>query len=115
MDNTLGNHCIVRREWHRDSLAIWFCQRQGNDHYAVAKPLQLEFIKEEKGSFFELPEPTLILPGLAMKEFYFSLGEQLELNGERFLEARTALKKQDAHLEDLRKNLDRAFGLLERR
>jgi hypothetical protein len=115
MNSALGNYCVVRREWSRDALAIWFCQRQMNDQFSVAKPVQLEFVKEENNGFFQLPEPTLILPGPAMKEFYEGLGEQLELNGERFLEARTAIKKQDAHLEDMRKVLDRTLGMLERK
>lgn len=115
LNNTLGNDCIVRREWHTDSMAIWFCQRDGNNRFATAKPLQLEFVKEEPGGFFQLPEPTLILPGRAIKEFYEALSHQLEMNGERFLEARSTIKAQDANLADLRKIVDRAFNILEAR
>jgi len=93
-------------------MAIWFCQRQMNDQFAVAKPVQLEFVKDERSGFFQLPEPTLVLPGPAMKEFYEKLGQELEYQGERFLEARSTIKAQDANLADLRKYMDRAFELL---
>lgn len=112
MRNAIGNCCVVRREWHRDAMAIWFCQRHGDNHFSVAKPLALEFVKDERSGFFQLPEPTIILPGPAMREFYENLGQELESQGERYLEARSTIKAQDANLADLRKYLDKTFGLL---
>lgn len=112
MENRLGNYCVVRRQWDRDAMAIWFCQRRMDQTYAVAKPLQLEFMQADTTGFFQLPEPTLILPGPAMKEFFEQLGQELEYQGERFLEARSTIKAQDANLADLRKYLDKTFGLL---
>lgn len=111
--NDLGNYCVVRREWHRDAMAIWFCQRHGNDQFSVAKPVNLEFVKDERNGFFELPEPTLILPGPAMREFYEKLGRELEGQGERYLEARSTIKAQDANLADLRKYLDKALDVIQ--
>jgi len=113
VSNFLGNYCIVRRQWDRDALAIWFCQRKYNNQFFVAKPLALEF-SEDRADGMPLPEPTLILPGPAMKEFYEQLRRSLELEGEAFIEAQTAIKTKDAHLADLQKVIERTFGLLER-
>lgn len=76
--NSIGNYCVVRREWSQDALAIWFGHRHGDNTFSVAKPLALEFVKDENKGFFQLPEPTLILPGPAMREFYEKLGQELE-------------------------------------
>ncbi len=112
-EGRLGNYVIVRREFHRDGFAFWFCNRDTNGKIGVAKPTELEYVEHSEG--FALPDPTMYLPSHVAKDFYEGLTQQLKYQGEQFMEAHTAIKTKDENLADLRKILDRTLGLLERK
>lgn len=99
---------VVRRLWNKDGFGIWFVEDRGGEVF-YAKPVKLEYEKNEQ---WVLPEPTLDLPRLQMKELVEQLIEQMGMEGEPLVDPARIVKAKDENLKDLRDIVGKLFTVI---
>ncbi len=105
-------HFRVDQLFHKDALAIWVTNYNGNDAL-VAKPIELVFEPAPDG--FRLPEPTIQMDSRKGFEMIQALLDALAENDfiQRKTKSQGQIEAMKQHLEDMREMNKRFLSIVE--
>lgn len=93
----------IERGWSFDGYQLWIIERRNGKSF-IAKPIDLEFIEIQDGSF--LPEPTLKIDGILGKELLIEAKKALAgfnyLDKESYDVSSKIEKKMQDHIDSLK-------------